>query len=60
MKLIIATLLFISAAEAFRNLVGLPEERSSRLHQLLKGKYQFVNFRQLNRRDLAAYNNCHL
>ena len=39
MKVIIATLLLISAAEAIRNLVGLPEERSSRLHELLKGKY---------------------
>jgi len=36
MKVIIATLLFISAAGAIRNLVGLPEERSSRLHHLLK------------------------
>lgn len=37
MKVVIATLLFISAAEAIRNLVGLPEEKSSRLHHLLKG-----------------------
>jgi len=42
MKVIIATLLFISAAEAIRNLVGLPEERSSRLHQLLKGKSDYL------------------
>lgn len=42
MKVVIATLLFISAAEAIRNLVGLPETRSTRLHHLLKGKYLFL------------------
>lgn len=36
MKVIIVILLFISASEAIRNLVGLPEEKSSRLHHLLK------------------------
>ena len=41
MKVVIATLLFISAAEAIRNLVGLPEEKSSRLHHLLKGTNRF-------------------
>jgi len=41
MKVIIATLLFISAAGAIRNLVGLPEERSSRLHHLLKGTCRY-------------------
>lgn len=39
MKVVIAILIFISAAEAIRNLVGLPEERLSRLHNLLKGNY---------------------
>ena len=48
MKVIIATLLFISAAEAIRNLVGLPEERFSRLHQLLNGNFHFVYFRDQN------------
>ncbi len=42
MKVVIATLIFISAAEAIRNLVGLPETRSTRLHHLLKGKYRSV------------------
>ncbi|KAJ7388440.1 hypothetical protein OS493_037602 [Desmophyllum pertusum] len=36
MKVIAATFLFISAAAALRNLIGLPETTSNKLHQLLK------------------------
>ena len=42
MKVVIVTLLLISAAEAVRNLVGLPDEVSSRLHQLLKGTCRYI------------------
>ena len=42
MNVIIATLLLISAAEAVRNLVGLPDEMSSRLHHLLKGTCRYI------------------
>ena len=41
MKAIVATILFICAAEATRNWVGLPETDLNELDNMLQGKYYF-------------------
>jgi len=41
MKAIVATILFICAAGATRNWVGLPETDLNELDNMLQGKYYF-------------------